>query len=93
MKTGVGFNAFAGVYISLGGNLKFNLEHTDKWNAGGYFYLKGGVGADLAVFSIEETVNIPGSDSQEFGDANARKNIHKATTTVAASETRAGAPP
>lgn len=93
VKTGVGFNAFAGVYISLGGNLKFNLEHTDKWNAGGYFYLKGGVGADLAVFSIEETVNIPGSDSQEFGDANARNNIHKATTTVAASETRAGAAP
>lgn len=93
VKTGVGFNAFAGVYISLGGNLKFNLEHTDKWNAGGYFYLKGGLGADLAVFSVEETVNIPGSDNQEFGDADARKNIHKATTTVAASETRAGAAP
>lgn len=93
VKTGVGFNAFAGVYISLGGNLKFNLEHTDKWNAGGYFYLKGGLGADLAVFSVEETVNIPGSDSQEFGDATARSHIHKATTTVAASASGAGAAP
>lgn len=82
VKTGVGFNAFAGVYLSLGGNLKFNLEHTDSWKAGGYFYIKGGVGADLAVFSLEETVSLPKGDKQEFGDDEARSHIHSATTTL-----------
>ena len=82
IKTGVGFNAFAGIYLSLGGNLKFNIEHSDRWACGGYFYVKGGVGADLAVFSIEETVNIPGSGNQAFGDDTARSYIHSATTSL-----------
>lgn len=82
VKTGVGFNAFLGAYISLGGNLKFNVEYTDQWRSGGYFYVKGGLGADLAIFSVEETVNIPGSSNQAFGDADARSRIHSATTTV-----------
>ena len=41
IKTGVGYNAFAGVYVSLGGNLKMNIEHTDEWKCGGYFSMKG----------------------------------------------------
>lgn len=82
VKTGVGFNAFTGVYLTLGGNLKYNLEHSDKWRSGGYFYIKGGVGADLAVFSVEETLDIPGTGRQDFGDSTARSHIHSATTTV-----------
>lgn len=85
VKTGVGYNAFAGVYLFIGGNLKFNIEHSDKWKAGGYFYLKGGVGADLAVFSIEAPIEIPGDGNRAFGDDEARSHIHSATTTLSES--------
>lgn len=85
VKTGVGFNAFAGIYLSLGGNLKFNIERTDKWDCGGYFYIEGGVGADLAVFSIKESIQIPGSNNREFGDEKARREIHSATAPLSGS--------
>lgn len=85
VKTGVGYNAFAGVYLFIGGNLKFNIEHSDKWKAGGYFYLKGGVGADLAVFSVEAPIEVPGDGNRAFGDDEARSHIHSATTTVTSS--------
>ncbi len=90
VKTGVGFNAFAGVYLSLGGNLKFNLEYTDRWRAGGYFYIKGGVGVDLAVFSLKGEVDIPGSDNRAFGDEKARNEIHSATATLSKESLAAG---
>jgi len=75
IKTGVGFNAFLGIYISLGGNLKFNAEILTDWKVGGYFGIKGALGADLAIFSAEITVNTP---TFAFGDTEARSKIHSA---------------
>lgn len=82
VKTGVGYNAFFGIYAKFGGNLKMNIEYSDSWKCGGYFYLKGGVGVDLAVFSDDFEIDIPGGTNQEFGNDEARKNIHSASTTV-----------
>lgn len=82
LKTGVGYNAFAGIYVSVGGNLKMNLEYSDKWRCGGYFYLKGGIGLDCVVFGGEVTVKIPKSENTAFGDEKARSYIHAATKTL-----------
>lgn len=96
VKTGVGYNAFLGVYANMGGNLKMDIEYENGWRAGGYFYIKGGVGADLAVFTADITINIPGDGGLAFGSSTARNNIHSASTTVkskgsaSSSVTRAG---